>query len=182
MSRRSSAAQKYLRQRRPRRKLQWIGLAQGGTFTNTTTGGVNATLVPDAADDQFSSEILVKRVVGNIAFVPQDALSDLTALGILFQNVDTTISGAVSNLLLPLAGDIDMLQQNFIKHLWVGVAQFGTASSGGVDVGWNYPVDLRLNFWVAARQTFQLTIQAGADGDLEHCANLRVLVALGGSE
>ncbi len=167
------------RPKRTKKKLQWIGLTDGGTFSNVTTGSIGGTLIADSADDTFNPPILVKRIVGNLAFVPQDALSDLTALGILIQLQETNIAGTSQNTLLPLAADIDLLQQDSIKHWWVGVAQFGTASSGGVDVGWNYPMDLRTNFWVQSRETLRIFIQSGADGDLEVCRNIRVFIAFG---
>lgn len=167
------------RPQRSKKKLQWIGLTDGGTFTAVTTSGLGGTLISDSADDTFNPPILVKRIVGNLAFVPEDALSDLTALGILIQLQETNIAGTSQNTLLPLAGDIDLLQQDSIKHWWVGVAQFGTASSGGVDVGWNYGIDMRTNFWVQSRETLRIFIQSGANGDLEVCRNLRVLIAFG---
>ncbi len=165
------------RPRPPRKNLEWLGFRDGGTPANLNTSTSFELIAPAGASAVVVNDATVLRVVGNLTFTAQSAVTAGSAVGVMLFKANVGADQTIDADVPPLTTDVDDFANENI--MWWKVWQSVLALSASADwdeVSFEVPIDIKVKRRIEKRDTLVMRIDAATTGRTRVSANLRCLI------
>ncbi len=163
-------------------RYEWTGFRDAGATGNLDTSTLFELVPPDGPSAVVNLFPRIRRVVGDLSFQSQGSNVTNTPIGIMLRmsnvGADQTIDSDVS----PLSTDPDEFHNARILWWRTHLSLFPASSAAAEwdTTALHYPIDIKLNRKMQARDTLVLRIDAGTTGRMRVSVNLRCLIQVHG--